>query len=509
METISKLFRMGKSLFKNHGWIKMPNKPILTSKVIDEKGILHEQIFTGEAQEAKYIGWDGTAFTESHEIHIDKTVYQPLLGEAVLKKAVLLPSGVLDYLDIETLIEELRAHINRYVDVSDRYRQIASWYILSTWLIDKIGTTSYLRAIGDYGTGKSRFKRVLGGLCYKPIFISGAITPAPIFRMIETWGGTLVFDEMDMKFSDEQNIVVKILNCGNERFNPILRCSDKDYSKISFFDTFSSKVFCTRGRFKDQALETRCLTEVMRETTRSDIPPLLSDGHPFFKEEMSLRNKLLMFRLKCWGSLRLVEPDKIDIGNVEPRLKQDILPMAMLFWRLPQMRDEIKMYVRKYNNELVEERANTYEGMIVNTILEHIEEDFTLSISPKKSTELTASMIGAMMKERYNMEKKPNSSAIGKRLRILGLETKPVKVNGQTIRAVMISKEKMSILKRKYIPEVTADTEVTGDISTEKKSSSKKDLSSIFDEFEKRPLKPNTTVTNVTPVTETSKGEVK
>ena len=486
----------------------MPSKPIRTSKAIDEKGNLHEQIFNHKTQEAKYIGWDGTGFTESQEIHIGKTVYQPLLDEAVLKKAVMLPSDVLDYLNIETLIEELRVHIKRYVDISDRYRQIASWYILSTWLIDKIGTTTYLRAIGDYGTGKSRFKRVLGGLCYKPIFISGAITPAPIFRMIETWGGTLVFDEMDMKFSDEKNIIVKILNCGNERFNPILRCSDKDYSKISFFDTFSPKVFCTRGRFKDQALETRCLTEVMRETTRSDIPSIISDGHPFFKDEMSLRNKLLMFRLKCWGSLKVIEPDKIDFGDVEPRLKQDILPMAMLFWRIPQMQDEIKKFVKKYNNELVEERANTYEGMIVNTILEYIDEDLTLTVEPEKSTELTASMIAVMMMGRYNMEKQPSSASIGKKLRILGLETKPVKVDGKTIRAVMISKEKMSRLKRKYLPEVTADTEVTGDIDTKKKSSSKRDLTAIFEEFEKKPITPNTTVTTETPVTETSKGKV-
>lgn len=495
---------MVKSSYRNHGWIKMTGKPIMTSKVVDEKGILHEQIFNYETQEAKYIGYNGTGFTESKEIHIGKIVYQPLLNEAVLKKAVLLPSNILNYPDIETLIKEIRTHIYKYVDITERYRQIASWYILSTWLIDKIGTTTYLRALGDYGTGKSRFKRVLGGLCYKPIFISGAITPAPIFRMIETWGGTLVFDEMDMRFSDEKDILVKILNSGNERFNPILRCSDKDYSKISFFDTFSPKVFCTRGRFKDQALETRCLTEVMRETTRTDITPLLSDGHPFFREEMTLRNKLLMFRLKSWGNLKIVEPDKIDLGDIEPRLKQDILPMAMLFWEISQMREEIKKFVKKYNNELVEERANSYEGMIVNTILEHIKEDSTLSTSPEKTTELNASMIAVMMMGRYKLEKQPSSASIGKKLRILGLETKPIKIDGKTIRAVMINEEKMSSLKRKYIPEVTVDTEVTGDIGTEKKTSSKKDLKAIFEEFEKKPIKPNTTVTNVTPVTETS-----
>ena len=72
----------------------------------------------------------------------------------------------------------------------------------------------------------------------------------------------------------------------------------------------------------------------------------------------------------------------------------------------------------------------------------------------------------------------------------------------------MISKEKMSSLKRKYAPEVTADTEVTGDIGTEKKSSSKRDLTAIFEEFEKKPIKPITTVTTETPVTDTSNSEV-
>ena len=184
----------------------MTDKLVLTSKVIDADGILYEQVFDFNKKEAKFVGWNGRGLIEKEEISVGKLVYKPIVDEAVLKKAVLLPSEPIDFVDIETLIKEIRTHIHNYVDISERYQQIASWYILSTELIDKIGTTTYLRAIGDYGTGKSRFKRVLGGLCYKPIFISGAVTPAPIFRLIETWGGTLVFDEMDMKFSDEKNI---------------------------------------------------------------------------------------------------------------------------------------------------------------------------------------------------------------------------------------------------------------------------------------------------------------
>jgi len=81
------------------------------------------------------------------------------------------------------------------------------------------------RVRGDAGSGKSRFLLAVGSLCYKPIFASGASTVSPIFRLIDTFRGTLVVDESDWRQTDEKAEVVKILNNGNGKGFPVLRSS--------------------------------------------------------------------------------------------------------------------------------------------------------------------------------------------------------------------------------------------------------------------------------------------
>jgi hypothetical protein len=66
-----------------------------------------------------------------------------------------------------------------------------------------------------YGSGKTRALLVLGSLCYKSFFASGASTVSPIFHTLDAFRGTLIFDEADFRFSDERAEVVKILNNGN------------------------------------------------------------------------------------------------------------------------------------------------------------------------------------------------------------------------------------------------------------------------------------------------------
>jgi hypothetical protein len=436
---------------------------IKVSKYIDHKGVLHEEIYIPEKNIARFLFWNDheKKFFSLNSIIEDDIEYIPILDTAVLETAVLLPTGIVQYGNIKRLINEIDEHINKYVEISDKYRRVACWYILSTWLIDLIGTTSYLRALGDYGTGKSRFKRVIGGLCYKPLFISGAVTAAPVFRMIKRWGGTLVFDELDLRFSDETNTLVKILNCGNEQFNPVMRCRKDNSDEIEFFNTFGPKVFCTRKRFKDSALESRCLTEVMHETNRKDIPKILLPGHSFFEEEMKLRNKLLMFRLKNWNRIKLTMQEDIDFGDIEPRLVQDILSISMLFWNIPEIRTEIITFVQEYNTELQEQRANSFEGLLVNTI-----SDMVPSNCPDGVTGITSTDISNRMQRKYNFNKRPNAASIGKTLRILGLQTKTIKINGVTKRGLVWDNKLMKILNRKYLLKVTEGTEVT--VFTEK-----------------------------------------
>jgi hypothetical protein len=108
------------------------------------------------------------------------------------KGVIMFPSSAMDYGSEEELLEAIRTFIHKYLDVSENFEHIASYYVLFSWMFDKFNEVPYLRALGDFGTGKSRFLLTIGSLCYKPIFTGGATTTAPIFRIINEIKGTLI-----------------------------------------------------------------------------------------------------------------------------------------------------------------------------------------------------------------------------------------------------------------------------------------------------------------------------
>ncbi len=304
-------------------------------------------------------------FTESIFLK-GKTIY-PLDGgdDLIQKSVILLPSLPIEYGDEAKLLEEIRAFIHKYVDITPMYEQIASYYVLFSWVFDKFHEVPYLRAIGDFGSGKSRFIRTIGSICYRPIFTGGATTTAPIFRILDDIGGTLVLDEADLRASDMTNDMVKILNTGYEKGVPVLRTHGKDFSEIKAFNVFSPKIIATREKFDDKALESRFLVEEMGQgSLRKDIPRNLRDG--FSLEALDLRNKLLMWRFRNFS--KPICQDEKPIEGIHPRLHQIIVPLLSII-ESEEMRVSLKEFVMKYNNDLVADRGLTRESDIIFAIL--------------------------------------------------------------------------------------------------------------------------------------------
>src|SRR6266849_4797873 len=120
-------------------------------------------------------------------------------GVIVLPDAPYLESG------LDSIFDDIAAYIARYVDVSDRFRKLAAAYVVLTWVYDAFNEVPYLRLRGEYGTGKTRALIVIGSICHKAFFASGASTVSPIFHALDTFRGTLIFDEADFRFSDEKS----------------------------------------------------------------------------------------------------------------------------------------------------------------------------------------------------------------------------------------------------------------------------------------------------------------
>jgi len=264
---------------------------------------------------------------------------------------ILLPSEATPYESVAVLLNEVQAFIHRYVGLSSVYEQLAAYYVLLTWVYDSFNVLPYLRALGDWGTGKSRFLTVVGNLCYKAIFASGATTPSPIFRMLQKYAGTLILDEADWRYSDANVEIVKILNCGYATGFPVLR-SEGESNEPKAFRVFGPKIIATREEWQDRALESRCLTENMDGKFRPDVPYILP--HSFTEEALRLRNQLLTFRFRHYG------PREVDLSladsSIEPRLNQVMLPLASVI-EDGKVRETFKTFIRAYNDRLLADRG--------------------------------------------------------------------------------------------------------------------------------------------------------
>ncbi len=334
-----------------------------------EKNRLVEMVYNPELERTSFVVFENSAIRIQDSITTPSGTYKPLgLDNNIVTRGVILfPSVAEEYGSDEALIIEIQEFIHRYLAVSPRYERIASYYALFTWVYDKFNELPYLRALGDYGSGKTRFLQVIGSICYKPIFAAGATTVSPIFRMLDIHRGTLVFDEADFRLSDQTADIVKILNSGYMKGFPVWRSDTSKNGNFEpqFFNIFSPKILATRGQFQDKALESRFLIEEMgKGKLRADIPITLPDC--FHDEARALRNKLLTWRLRNFYKPVLEE---VWRGvNIQSRLLQITAPLLAI-GTSEIFRSDIKQFIKEYESELTTDRSLSEEADILRALL--------------------------------------------------------------------------------------------------------------------------------------------
>jgi hypothetical protein len=344
-------------------------RPIPTVSVTLPDDQLLEMLYAPGESRTSFALWDGERWRDEPAVTLSpghRLVPYSASNNLVKNEVVLFPSKAEEYSSEAQLLEEVRAFIHRYVDVSPLFERIASYYVLLSWIYDGFNELPYLRLRGDPGSGKTRFLLTVGSLCYKPMFASGASTVSPIFRILDTFRGTLVVDEADFRLSDERAEIVKILNNGNARGFPVLRSEAVGQREFNprAYAVFGPKLVATRRVFEDRALESRCLTEEMGQSRlRNDVPINLPPCHK--EEALHIRNQLLMFRFRNFGK-RLPSEALVD-RLIEPRLNQIFIPL-MTIVEDPKARAELQEFARRYNGEMIDDRAMDMEAQVLEVI---------------------------------------------------------------------------------------------------------------------------------------------
>lgn len=330
----------------------------------------------------------------------------------IVHEVVLLPSAAAEYGSTDSLLREVRSFIHRYADLSEQFEEVAALYVLLSWVYDRYTVVPYLRLKGDYGTGKTRCLQVVGSITYKPMFVSGASTVSPVFRIIDAFRGTLILDESDFRFSDEKAEIIKILNNGNAAGFPVLRSDptpQKDFNPRAFA-VFGPKIIATRRDFEDQALESRCITEVMTGLPpRRDIP--LSLPASFADEARELRNKLLLYRFReRWNS--------VDLGNdreqaLEARIAQVFAPLLSIALD-DSSRERIRTLAAQQATSLHAERESSVESLLLDTlyVMRHEGAALTVRDISRRFAErfgndfdrpVTARWVGSLLRRRLSL----------------------------------------------------------------------------------------------------------
>lgn len=297
----------------------------------------------------------------------------------IANECVLLPSKPDESGQKHELLADIRAFVHRYVDLSPFFEDIAVHYILLTWVYDAFNELGYLRLRGDYGTGKTRALTVLGSLCYKGFFASGASTVSPIFHVLDSFGGTLIFDEADLPFSDAKAELVKVFNNGTLRGMPVLRTMINRHKEFNpqAFKVYSPKIIAMRGAFDDRALESRFLTEETgTRPLRGDVPLFLPPS--WKREALALRNRLLHFRLTNFFD---IQTDAAAIvPDIEPRLNQTALSLLSLIDDA-EVRRAVQAALVEENANALSERRDTLEGTVLASVVEAFSEANGASVS--------------------------------------------------------------------------------------------------------------------------------
>ena len=416
---------------------------IETSKVL-YGDTLYEQVYNPKRKTSMYLGWD----TQKKEtipmdyIEDGSRKYIPINDDLLTKGAVILPTDIIEYNDIPSLQKDINNHSYKYLDISDDHRQKSSWYTQLTWVTDNLNTIPYLRPLGDYGTGKTRYEDVIGGMCYKPMYVGGAVRSAPIYRVIDLWRGTAIFDEFTLGKSDETQDIIQILNNGYQRGKPVLRCKDGEYSKVEAFDPFGAKILSCRKQFYDNALESRCITEIMRDTDRINIP--IDLGQKFRDERTELQNKLLLYRFRTWDKINPDENQKINFGHIQSRIKQTFLPFTVLFQHDKKMLDMFIQNVREYNSLVIDESSTSMDGVIIGCYLAIKE------YNPEDN--VTAKDIRNDMVNNHGFKDTVTAVTIGKHLKPLGFKSVSKTRNGETKRVIEVDDKRLEHLIYRYVP---------------------------------------------------------
>lgn len=378
-------------------------------------GMMGEMIYDPVKHTTGWGTYRGGSYDQPPQVRAGRARYEPYSphNPLLVHRVVRFPTTNAHHGSTQKLLQTIRTFIHQYMELPPVAEHLAVYYVLLSWIYDSFNEVPYLRIRGDYGTGKTRFLAVVGALCYKPIMASGASTVAPLFHILDQLGGTLVLDEADYRYSGETADITKILNNGHARGFPVLRCERQNKGKEFMpmaYHVFGPKIIASRKRYRDQALESRCITlETSFVRSRMDIPTTLPPS--FEQEALAIRNQLLSWRFEHFTHARDVH--HYADQTISARLNQIYTPLLSLI-EDETIKAQVSAFITTQEKKLREDLGLTVEANVLSVIKKRhdnkkrlsvgeIAEDFKTRYRDEYERTITPNWIGGVIRRRLDL----------------------------------------------------------------------------------------------------------
>jgi DNA primase len=310
---------------------------------------------------------------------IDGIKYKPEPAEETFReRGILFPSELGKLKKAGELASMIELYLNSvYILPNELTTKIISYWVLVTWLYDCFNALPYLRAIGSSGAGKSELLYRVGLVSYRLLMAGGADTVSTLFRSVEHFRPTVLFDEGDIEKSDAANEVVKFFNFGAMKGHPIWRADeviDQDGKKTyrsKMYPTYCPKMIGMRHDFKDDAVGNRCITfkiqeRGMRELMARNISLVVDEE--IHQRAQGIRNLMIRWRLQHWQPEIKINRDYYEM-DISARLNQITGALMMVAQDDESLRNEIKGFMREYYLEMTQNKSMTIIARVIEAII--------------------------------------------------------------------------------------------------------------------------------------------
>jgi putative DNA primase/helicase len=176
--------------------------------------------------------------------------------------------------DGAALLNALAVAIRRHVVMSTASSHAAALWVLHSWLIDCFTVTPRLcvRSVTK-GCGKTTLLDVLGRVVPRSLRTLN-VTPAAVFRMVETYRPTLSIDEADTFLYDDDGL--RGVLDGNRKGDTVIRTVGDDHEPRAFA-TFCACVISLIGSLPPTLHDRSIVIDLRRRLPKEKIQPLRLD----------------------------------------------------------------------------------------------------------------------------------------------------------------------------------------------------------------------------------------